>query len=148
MERLVRKLDNKLWLAKDIAHERGIEVQADSLKNFKTQQNGLSLYKLNDGVTLERILVAIIAKGSIDKIDYAIFDTSILDLLEIKYKSTLGETPDQGVNDLHVDLVDLSAEQLWLLALKIQEAGETGCIMKSKVNQALDESKSKGYIKE
>jgi len=137
--KVIRKLDNKLWLDPEISKEQhGVLVQADAMKNFRTSENTLSVFIADDANIIPRILAAIAANcTSIDKVDYAIFDTNILDQHGIKYKKCLGDTPDEDVNKLHVDLEYLTASQVCSLAQDIQDKGSLDRFSKKCIKDAI-----------
>jgi len=146
--KVVRKLDNKLWLDPEISKElHGAQVQADAMKNFRTSENTLSVFIADDANKIPRILAAIAANStSIDKVDYAIFDTNILDQHGIKYKKCLGDTPDEDVNQLHVDLEYLTAFQVCSLAQDIQDKGSLDRFSKKCIKDAITNGINNKYL--
>jgi len=122
MSTLLRKLDKKIWLDRQVAERLG-SLQADALKNFKTTENKLSVF-LSDDVEPDRILTAIASsRDKVAEIDYAVFDDKVLKQAAIKSEKTKGETPDDVVNMHHIDLIDLTAQQIHDLASFIQNYG-------------------------
>jgi hypothetical protein len=102
--KVVRKLENKMWLEPEIYPQLN-GTQADALKNFRTTENRLSLFIADDENAISRILAAIVAGGqNATNADYAIFETEILDQCGINYERCPGETADEQVNKLHIDL--------------------------------------------
>jgi len=139
MNILLRKLDKKIWLDPQIAARLG-SLQADALKNFKTTENKLSVFIVADGdKDLDRILTALAStRDSVDILDYALFEASILEKAGIKYDSNVqGATADNDVNRLHIDLINLTAKQIFDLADFIQNNGELKRITGSQVKKML-----------
>lgn len=147
--RYLRKLDNKLWLDKEISHsEVDGSIQADALKNFKTTANKLSIFRIDDvHRQLVRVLVAIAAGGDkVDHCDYVLFDIGIITELGIKLAEIPGDTLDEEINQLHLDLVRLSGEQVLALAQRLQESGEIGRIGPKEMGKAIAEGVKQGNI--
>ena len=145
MTRLVRKLDKKIWIDKEVASREGWldtgSVCADALKNFKTSENRLSVFSLAQEDLLPRIVCAIVASPNTKNVpdtDYVIFDRSIIAELGISTEDTSGETLDDEVNSLHIDLTRLSGLKLVQFAEKLQEHGKIGRITKKELAKVLN----------
>lgn len=65
---------------------------------------------------------------------------------EIKTKKIKGDTADDEVNNLHIDLIDLTAKQVCLLASSIQKDGNLMRILKKKIGREITEGLKKGYL--
>lgn len=144
---LVRKLENKLWLDPEISKDQN-GIKADALKNFKTSANTLSVFIADDKDNIPRILAAIAAGGErLDRVDYAIFGTDILDQHGIKYEKCLGKTPDEKVNQLHVDLKELTASQVCSLAQDIHSDGILERLSKREIEKAFNHGLSNNFLK-
>jgi len=145
MTTLLRKLDKKIWLDPQIAKRLG-SLQADALKNFKTRDNKLSVF-LSDDIEPERILTAIASsRDQVAEIDYAVFDDKVLQQAEIKSEKTEGETPDDVVNMHHIDLIDLTAQQIQLLASFIQDHGALRRHQKKAIKKFLTQAIFTGWL--
>jgi hypothetical protein len=146
--RVIRLLEQKAWL--DNLTDQPDLLQADALKNFKTQSNKLSIFKIveeGDGDNVLRILVAYAAtRDNVDKVDYAIFEERVLQDLEIQKVVSIGATADDLVNSLHMDLVDLTGQTICYLAARIQREGNIERINKREVESALRSAKLRGYL--
>lgn len=140
MPKLIRKLDQKIWLDRQVAKDFG-GLQADALKNFRTSGNKISVYKVDEDNIQDsaiRILVAIsCGRDSIDKVDYALFDSDIIKKLDIQFDEIVGTTPDQAVNKLHIDLENLSGETICELAKSIQNTGILDRCMGKEIEKAI-----------
>ncbi|GAB4506941.1 MAG: hypothetical protein Tsb0026_00150 [Sulfuricaulis sp.] len=147
MALFLRKLERKLWLDPQYSKNLG-GLAADAIKNFKTFGNSLSVFSVEDDPNLiTRVLAAII--GGCDRIceaEYALFDSSILDDLGIKYEQEDGKTADAEVNKQHVNLGDLTADQINNLAEKIQAIGHLNRILHNKIEESLREGIQRGTI--
>ena len=149
MPKLIRKLEQKFWLDPQKADEIG-GLQADALKNFKTTENALSVFKLNDNdieKSVTRVLIAIACgRDKTDKIDYALFDDEILNTLNIKVNEKDGDTPDSDVNKLHIDLHSLTGDAICKLAGFIQNFGELHRLWPKDVEKAIRKGIEEGHL--
>ena len=149
MSILFRKLERKVYMNPQKAHELG-GLQADALKNFKTKENAFSVYEVENELTdIERILAAIAGtRDNVQEVEYASFDSNLLEEHEIKTKKIKGDTADDEVNNLHIDLIDLTAKQLYLLASSIQKDGKLIRILKKEIGRKITEGlKEDGLVK-
>ncbi len=123
-------------------------LQADALKNFRTKENALSVYEVQNELTdIQRILAAIAGtRDNVQEVEYATFDSNLLEELEIKTNKIKGDTADDTVNNLHIDLIDLTAKQVCLLASSIQKAGELTRMLKKKIGKKIIEGLKEGYL--
>ena len=142
MPRLIRQLDQKIWLDRQIANSFG-GLQADALKNFRTSENSLSVFKIDEDnidKSVMRILVALACcRQTFDKVDYALFDSDIIEDLDIEFDEIEGATPDQTVNELHVDLKQLSGDVICGLAKSIQNTGKLDRLLRKDIEKAIIE---------
>lgn len=149
MPKLIRQLNSKIWLDRQIAEEFG-GLQADALKNFKTSENKLSVFKVDEDNIQEsviRILVALACgKHSLDKVDYALFDSDIIKKLDVQFDEIEGTTPDHTVNKLHIDLKKLSGDIICELAKSIQNSGELERFYKKDIEKAINEGIEKKQL--
>ena len=149
MPKLIRQLNQKIWLDRQIAEELG-GLQADALKNFKTSENTLSVFKVDENNRQEsviRILVALACgRQSLDKVDYALFDSDIIKKLDIQFDEIEGTTPDQTVNKLHIDLKKLSGNIICELAKSIQNSGEIDRLYPKDIEKAINKGIEKKQL--
>ena len=112
-----RWLDASDWTPLD-------ESPADCLADLKTDNNDLSLYKLEDDdedAKALRIAVALRAGAvAVDNVDVIIFPEDLFAGLGITINPTSGETPDPVVNAWHVDAVKVSARQIAAIADRLR----------------------------
>lgn len=148
MTSLIRKLVKFVWIDPAGAEKLG-GLQADALKNFKTSCNTLSVFRVpeNDNLSIEHIVAAVAARlDRLENIEYAVFDAAILDEHAIKSSEVKGKTLDARVNDLHVDLADLTAVQICAIAKSIQQHGDLRRLYKDDVCKFLADSIRNGAI--
>ncbi len=149
MPKLIRQLNSKIWLDRQIAEKFG-GLQADALKNFKTSENKISVFKVDEDNIKEsviRILVALACgRQSLDKVDYALFDSDIIKKLDIQFDKIEGTTPDQTVNKLHIDLKKLSGDIICELAKSIQNSGELERLYERDIKKAINEGIEKKQL--
>ena len=151
MSLLLRKVSNKnRWegLGEDDWIPPG-EMQADLLGDLNTSDNELSLWRIeNDRSNVDRIIAAIAARrGKLDRVDFLLFDTEVLESLGIECRPHRGDSADPGINDLwHVDACELTASGLLSLAKEVKDRSEKSRILRQKVRELIQRSVSAGYI--
>jgi len=127
---LLRIIRQARWLSawetldtEDIADN---DVPADPVADLDTKQNKLSVYVVaDDRSDLGRIVAALAAnRPQLQKLDYALFDERTIPTISIKAQKTKGQTPDDGVNDKHLDLVALTGLKLVALARAILDQAQ------------------------
>jgi hypothetical protein len=147
-----RKLDSKVRWYKD-----GIlpwltlkgDIPADPLNDVRTQDNALSVWLVDDGKqNLNRVALAIAAtRQRVDKLDYLLFDLQILSDSDVETCKSRGTTPDEQVNDWHLDLVELSGLELVSLVRAILTSDyETGRFLPKEVVELLKDAVKAGQI--
>ncbi len=124
------------------------EFQSDLLGDLATSGNKLSVYRVeHDCSNLERVVAALAANcDKIANFDYVLFEDTILKDIGIKSEQTKGETPDETVNNCHLDLIELSAFRLVDLAKQVLNRGKVERFSPSEVTNLLAESIHKGYL--
>lgn len=103
-----RWLDHETW--------PGAGSPADPLVDLRTEANAISVFvipKSDVGQSAHRVAAANAAKReSLDHFEYVVFDASALESIPVTLSKAAGETPDAGVNEWHVNVTDMSAQQL------------------------------------
>jgi hypothetical protein len=129
------------WLSSD-------DLQADALVDLATKDNRLSVYIVaTDRFNLERILAALAGNCDfISNLDYVLLEENALDEINIKIASVKGETPDEEVNAVHRDLVELSATQILALAKLFSTRGERNRLTGRRVLELLVRAVDSGQI--
>lgn len=145
---LLRKIRKSRWYTEDLSWLNSDELQADSLSDMVTTANKLSVYRINDDKSnLNRVAAALVANcENISNFDYLLFDELLLQILEIKSEETQANTPDESVNNWHLDLVELSLTKLVNLAIEASKKGEKKRILQNDIKQYLVDSFRKNYI--
>ena len=96
------------WLSQD-------DIQSDALLDLRTEDNKLSVYKVENEADTERVIIALAAtRENLSNLDYAVFEDSTLASTDITISQQNGETPDAEVNKLHYDLTNLTVRKLVL----------------------------------
>ena len=99
-------------------------LPSDALGDMQTSRCRLSVYAVTDAIGGRRVAAAMAATREwISNVEYAVFEDFELESLGISVQHTLGDTPDDGVNGLHYDLGNLTANRLSQLA-EIISTGE------------------------
>jgi hypothetical protein len=113
------------------------DVPADPLGDLATSENRLSVWEVAvDRSNVERIVRAIaVTRQKIADMGYVLFDSSVLATAGIDTVAEIGETPDEGANNWHRDLIELSGNKLVILTKLILESGESGTILKKRLEQ-------------
>ena len=99
-------------------------LQADVLNDLRTKGNKLSVWHIDvDRSNLQQAIVALAAnRDYITNLDYVLLEESTLSALDIRIEDSPGETPDDGANNWHCEIVELSLEKLMQLVEVIKEA--------------------------
>lgn len=132
--RQARWLDTPLWLPSG-------EATGDCLTDLITSNNRLSLYVLPPDAgddLIQRVAIAVAAtRERSDTLDYALFQEVVLGRIGIESQANPGETPDDLVNSLHVDLIKLTATHLRELAIAIRQDADMKRLTKHRVRERL-----------
>lgn len=149
MSFLLRKIrKNKWYKTETISWLLPGEFQSDPLCDLNTTENKLSVYRVEDDCSnLERVVSALAANcEKIANFDCILFDEKILNNVGIKSEQTKGDTPDEVVNNCHLDLIELSALKLVELAKQALNQGEVKRFLPQDITELLVDSIQKGYI--
>ena len=148
MSFILRKLDRKAafypqaWLGRD-------DVQADALKNLRTQGNKLSVWQVDsDRANLNRIIAALAAaRDTLDKLDYALIEEQSLTGLGLQCIPERGGSFDDDANSRwHQDLRCLTGSSLLGLARLIRAQAELNRVSKADVATMIIDSIETGFI--
>jgi hypothetical protein len=139
---LLRNVRENRWLKSEAARwlEKG-DVPADPLGDLATNENRLSVWEIAlDRSNLERIVRALaVTRNKIADMGYVLFDSSLLGAAGIDFVAENGATPDEGANPWHRDLIDLSGNKLIMLTRLILEKGESGTLLKKRLEQLVED---------
>jgi hypothetical protein len=102
----------------------------------------------DDKQDLSRVLAAIAATWQkSDNLDYVLFSEEHLSGAQVVVRETPGDTPDQGINPRHRDLIDMWASRVFRLTdLAWGQNVEIKRLPRSKVLDLLAESVHRGRI--
>lgn len=123
MAYLLRKIRKSRWYKTEETNWlNNEELQADALDDLRTQSNAFSVFHINQEETnLHRVVAALAANNKfLSNFDFALFDEEVISETGIKIKKSLGDSPDDQVNNWHSDLRELSAQKLLHLASQIR----------------------------
>ncbi len=103
------------WLDQDVTASE--LAPADALPDLQTDNNAISFYLIpkREAATLGDQIAAAMAcglKGGVKHYEYVLFEAIALSKVAAKFELTPGDTPDAAVNKLHVNVHDLSADQI------------------------------------
>jgi hypothetical protein len=118
------------------------EIQGDALRDLTTGGNALSLYRVDEGTEIDRVVTALAAtRETLSHIDYVVFDGAPLASSSIDVVQTDGKTPDKEVNHVHYDLARLTVSKLVQVAQIVSRCKKeriTKSQMKDRLKQALE----------
>ena len=118
--RIVRRGKWEKHPTPDWPEDNGLDC--DALSDMQTEECRLSVYAVTDEIDQQRVAVAHAAtRKHISVIDYITFEGSGLTSLGITVNQTEGKTPDNGVNNLHYDLGNLTVKRLAQLTEIVSE---------------------------
>ena len=141
MKQFLRSIRESKWLncSNTDEYKKG-DLRGDALVTIKTSCCQLSVFRVNDGNDRQRVITALAAtRDNVDRLDYAIFEDSALNLLGITVEKTYGHTPDVVANELHYQLGELTATRLAQLA-EIIYAGKHDYKPKKQIKFGLEEA--------
>jgi hypothetical protein len=129
------KAEAKPWLDRD-------DVPADPLGDLKTTKHSLSVWEVaSDRSNLERIVrnVTLLGNSSLADTGWVLFDSALLEPIDIGCENVAGTSPDSEANAWHRNLVGLSGKRLVALTKAILEHGESGTVLKKRLEQLVVE---------
>lgn len=145
---LLRKVDRKRrfdrlpWLPE-------AEIQADSLREFATRNNSLSLWEIeSDCSNLSRIIAALGARrDSLDKFDYALIDRRYVDDLAVQLVPRPGVSSDPEANERwHQEMVELSGRKIFGLATLMTTHAKVCRITRRSIEDQIRDFLDRGFI--
>lgn len=90
--------------------------QGDALGDFGTRCNKLSVYLVNSEDEIQQVVTGLAAaRKSLSNLDYTIIEVDLLRKLNLSTIQIPGKTPHRGANDLHHDIVNLTADNILAL---------------------------------
>lgn len=149
MPLMLRKIRQARWYKHAFSWLAPGEIPADPIADLQTAENKLSVWHINeDHSNLQDVIVAIAACRDVAaNFDYALFDEQVCSELNIEIENTVGNTPNNEVNQKwHRHLVKLSADKLLKLAKVIYEKGETKRIREKEIPKMIAGASLAGRI--
>lgn len=135
------KNENVPWLAEG-------EVQADALVDLSTQSNALSIWMIEDDFSnFQRIAAALSANSdTLSNFDYSLLDAQFMIDVGYKFAQIAGDTPDEGANDWHRDLTELTIKSLVEFARLIQTQATIDRVSDKNILRFVVNSVREGFI--
>ena len=149
MSRLLIKVKRRPWdRSQRPEHVAGDDVPADCLTDLRVRDNELSLWHIEDDEkNLNGVVTALASAVHFPaKIDILLFDTSIIQNLSLKLRSTVGKTPRTDINTWHRDLVELSGKKLVEFAIAVFYGAESRRVPEISILSLLRNSYNAGLL--
>lgn len=131
------------WLEKN-------DIAADAVTDLETRENDLSIFVINDDLSqLDRCLSALAAnRMRLKPLDYILFDTRVIDQLQLETNDLEGNLRDKEVNKLHRNIIKLSANKLIKLSNIIMDSCIPNRILDDQVADIIVNSITNKWIEE
>ncbi len=124
------------WLDND-------EIPSDALLDFQTNDNSLSVFKVESDGDIDRVVVALAAnRTTVSNVDYILFVEENLVSSDIAFVQKDGDTPDYSVNQLHYDVINLTVLKVCALAQMVSPCNMQRVLsktLKAQLKQAVTE---------
>jgi hypothetical protein len=151
MPLFLRNVRENRWYKAEAAPwlEKG-DIPADPLGDLATTGNRLSVWEVaGDRSNIERIVRALaVNRQKISDMGYVLFDSALLETVGIDSVQETGATPDAEANAWHRDLVDLSGKKLVTLTRLILENGESGTVLRKRLEELIEEGVKQNQLPE
>ena len=122
------------------------EIQGDTLRDLQTDDNSLSVFRVESDQDTERVVTALAAnRDNLANLDYAVFDDATLKSIGVNVAQRSGETPDREVNKLHYNLTNLTVTRLARLAAVVA-AGQHERTPRKMIKGRLQRAVNKGSL--
>jgi hypothetical protein len=133
--------DNFPWLTQD-------DIQADLLGDLVTSNNTLSVWLVQDDKSnLNEVITALASnRNTISNLDYAIFDISLLESINIKLEVNEGNTHYDKSNRWHRDLIELTANKIVKLAESMLKNSSIERVLEKKISDLIKGAVDNGQI--
>ena len=96
---------------------------------------------------LDRAIAALAAmRDFVPTLDFVVIERRHFDLMGLDVIKTSGETPDEDVNSLHLDIIKLSVARLMLLCFALKVQGRFARRTVKQVARLVDQSLSNGHM--
>ena len=115
--RYLRVVRRARWKPAVVGDCAGYEWQADALDDLRTRRNELSVFQADTDRMVNDVVTGLAAgRDNISPVDYALIDGDCISCLGIQRPvRSEGDTPYRPANELHHDIVKLTAADLMAL---------------------------------
>jgi hypothetical protein len=146
---LLRRITIPYWSVKGHGWIPEDDFQGNALNDLKTSANTLSFFEYDGSAeTLQRIAAAMICReGHIRNFGYALLNPAAISNIGVAIDRKGGETNDEFVDSLHVNVIEVSAVRLLELARLIFRSTRRE-LVKSEVKECVRRSKERCFLPE
>ncbi len=146
MPKFLRTVRKSRWSAPSWLSGFTSDRQSDALVDFSTKINVLSVYLVDSDDEIQQVVAGLAAgRCNLTNFDYAVLEADALDRMNLRVVQTPGKTLHQEANNLHRDIVDLTAANILDLVQSITTSSVERVPM-PKVKAFLERSIRDGYI--
>ena len=148
MAYVLRKIKKSRWHLDPETNQLSEDGVKKASLDLLPAEGGLSVFLVNDDRSnLDRVAAALAASANYpDNFDFVLLDEMELDNLGIELEKSLGETPDDEVNALHRDLVDLGDEKIRLLVRAFCNNEKPARIREKRIRSLIHQGIAEGHI--
>lgn len=116
MPNLLRMVETKRWLIKNVVEFEDEDCHPDTLKDLNTTQCALSFFRVENEDDVDTAILGLISNRSIQDLEYILLDEK--DLVGSNYEilESAGATPYEVANRLHISVVVKSGKELVRMA--------------------------------
>ena len=137
MTRYLRSVRQARWSRPQWIVGTAIAWQGDALGDLSTQKNMLSVYLADSGDRVDQVVAALAAnRCNLVNLDYVLIEGDVLSHLHLQTVQEKGETMHRLVNELHYDIPELTAANVFAL-MKSISAEDVVRVPKPKVKALL-----------
>ena len=113
MPRFLRVVRQARWSSPSWTDGHTLDWQGDALTDLSTMRNALSVYQADSDEMFHQVIAGFAAnRDKLANVDYAVIEGQLLDAMKLQVVSSDGETPHNGANRLHHDIVNLTADNV------------------------------------
>ena len=134
------------WSNPSLAGGLASSRQGDALGDFDTKSNKLSVYLVDSEDEIQQVVAGLAAgRKNLSNFDYTVIEADLLSKMNLQAVQSPGGTPHHGANDLHHDIVNLTANDIFELVQSI-DLCDVERYSAPKVKAVLERSIRDGYI--
>lgn len=145
----LRKINIPYWVTHGVKWLPIGHIQGNALNDLRTVSNALSVFEFDGSeIALRRIAAAMTCReGHIRNFGYTLLEPDEVSRLGAVPKKRSAETADRFVNELHINLEEVSAQRVLAIAELVLRSKRTELI-KSDVKNCVRESRQHRYLLE